>query len=154
MDKKVFFHQGYVPYLLRRISDALIDRFSAGLQPHGITLPMWRIIAVLQGRGPTRFHLLATQTFTEPPTLSRLLKELRKKGFVTRKSSSIDGRGVLISPTQKALKLVEDLTPFAFDVEKQTMAGLTDDEAELFRRLVRRVCANLAPFASDDEGRN
>jgi hypothetical protein len=31
---------------------------------------------------------------------------------------------------------------------------LTEDEAEIFRRLVRRVCATLAPFAPDDEGRD
>jgi DNA-binding MarR family transcriptional regulator len=153
MQKKVFYHQGYVPYLLRRISDKLIEMFSAGLEPHGLTLPMWRIIAVLHGRGPTRFHVLVSQTFTEPPTLSRLLKDLRAKGFITRTSSSVDRRGVLISPTKKALKLVADLTPFAFKVEKQTMEGLTADEAEIFRRLVVRVCANLAPFAPDDEGR-
>jgi hypothetical protein len=34
------------------------------------------------------------------------------------------------------------------------MAGLTEDEAEMFRRLVTRVCAHLAPFARDDEGRD
>lgn len=154
MRKKVFYHQGYVPYLLRRISDALIERFSAGLEPHGITLPMWRVIAVLHGRGPTRFHVLASQTFTEPPTLSRLLQSLETKEFIMRTSSAVDGRGVLISPTKKALKLVEDLTDFAFEVEQQTMAGLTEDEAEMFRRLVKRVCANLAPFVPDDEGRD
>jgi DNA-binding MarR family transcriptional regulator len=152
--RKSFIIKDYIPYLLRRISDELTERFTAGLEPYGLTLPMWRIIAVLQGRGPTRFHLLVSQTFIEPPTLSRLLDQLRAKGYITRTSSSVDGRGVLISPTKKALKLVEDLTPFAFNVEKQTMEGLTDDEAEMFRRLVRRVCANLAPFAPDDEGRN
>jgi DNA-binding MarR family transcriptional regulator len=154
MTKKVFFHQGYLPYLLRRISDALIERFSAGLEPHGITLPMWRVIAVLHGRGPTRFHVLVSQTFTEPPTLSRLLTFLRAKGFITKTSSSVDARGVLISPTKKALQLVEEMTPFAFDVEQETLAGLTEDEAEIFRRLVKRVCANLAPFAPEDEGRD
>ncbi len=154
MAKKVFYHQGYLPYLLRRISDALIDRFSAGLEPHGITLPMWRVIAVLHGRGPTRFRVLVSQTFTEPPTLSRLLQYLEAKGFITRTSSAVDARGILISPTKKALKLVADLTPFALEVEQQTVAGLTEDEAEMFRRLVRRVCANLAPFAPDDEGRD
>jgi MarR family transcriptional regulator, organic hydroperoxide resistance regulator len=154
MKRKTFYHQGYVPYLLRRISDSLIERFTAGLRPHGITLPMWRIIAVLHGRGATRFHVLVSQTLIEPPTLSRLLKELRAKGFVTKTSSSVDARGVLITPTKKAMQLVEELTPHAFGVEKETLAGLTDDEAEMFRRLVRRVCAHLAPFAPDDEGRD
>jgi hypothetical protein len=39
-------------------------------------------------------------------------------------------------------------------VEQETLAGLTEDEAEIFRRLVKRVCAHLAPFAPDDEGKD
>ena len=154
MKQKAFYHQGYVPYLLRRISDTLTERFTAGLKPHGITLAMWRILAVLDGRGATRFHVLVSQTLIEPSTLSRLLEDLRVKGFVTKTSSEVDARGVLIAPTKKTLKLVEELTPHAIEVEKETLAGLTEDEAEMFRRLVRRVCANLAPFAPVEEGRN
>jgi DNA-binding MarR family transcriptional regulator len=149
-----FYHQGYVPYLLRRISDSLIERFSAGLKPHGLSLYMWRILAVLDGRGATRFGVLVSQTLLEPPTLSRLIEELRVKGYVTKSSSEIDARGVLIKPTKKTHDLVKELTPHAFEVEKETLAGLTEDEAEMFRRLVRRVCATLAPFAPDDEGRD
>jgi MarR family transcriptional regulator, organic hydroperoxide resistance regulator len=154
MQRRTFYHQGYVPYLLRRITDTLIERFTAGLRPHGITLPMWRILAVLHGRGAARFHVLVSQTLIEPPTLHRLIRELRTKGLVTKASSAVDARGVLISPTKKALQLVEDLTPHAFEIERQTLEGLTEDEAEMFRRLLRRVCANLAPFAPDDEGRD
>jgi DNA-binding MarR family transcriptional regulator len=154
MKRKAFDHQGYVPYLLRRISDTLIERFTAGLTPHGVTLPMWRILAVLHRRGATRFGVLVSQTLLEPPTLSRLVAELRAKGLITKTSSEVDARGVLIAPTKKGLELVERLTPHAFEVEKETLAGLTEDEAEMFRRLVRRVCANLAPFAPDDEGRD
>jgi DNA-binding MarR family transcriptional regulator len=83
-----------------------------GLEPHGLTIPMWRITAVLHGRGATRVHVLMSQTLIEPPTLRRLLKELRSKGYVTRTSSSVDGRGVLITPTKKALALVEEMTPY------------------------------------------
>src|SRR5438105_3819904 len=101
MARKTFYHQGYVPYLLRRITDTLIVRFTAGLKPHGITLPMWRVLAVLHGRGATRFHILVSQTLLEPPTLHRLIRELRAKGFITKTSSEIDGRGVLIAPMKK-----------------------------------------------------
>jgi len=52
----------------------------------------------------------------------------------------------------KALDLVEKLTPHAFQVEQETLAGLTEDEAEMFRRLVKRACGHLAPFAADEEG--
>jgi DNA-binding MarR family transcriptional regulator len=152
--RQTFDHQGYVPYLLRRIADTLIERFTTGLKPYDVTLPMWRILAVLHRRGATRFGVLARQTLMEPPTLSRLVIELLAKGLITRTSSEVDARGVLISPTKRGLNLIEQLTPHAFEIERQTLAGLTEDEAEMFRRLVRRVCANLAPFAADDEGRD
>jgi DNA-binding MarR family transcriptional regulator len=154
MKRKAFDHQSYVPYLLRRIADSLIERFTAGLEPYAITLPMWRVLAVLHRRGATRFGVLVTQTLIEPPTLSRLIAALGSKGLVTKTLSDVDARGVLIVPTKKGLALVEQLTPHAFEVENATMAGLTEDEAELFRRLVKRVCANLAPFAPDDEGKD
>ena len=151
---KAFDHQGYVPYLLRRITDTLIDNFTAGLKPYGITLPMWRVLAVLHRRGPTRFKVLASQTLIEPPTLSRLVAALHGKALITRTSSDVDARGLLLAPTAKGLDIVERVTPHAMAVEQETLAGLTEDEAELFRRLVKRVCANLAPFAPDDAGRD
>jgi DNA-binding MarR family transcriptional regulator len=152
MKRRTFDHQGYVPYLLRRIADTLIERFTDGLKPYGITLPMWRVLAVLHRRGATRFGTLVSQTMIEPPTLSRLVTALQGKGLITKTSSDVDARGVLILPTKKGLEVVERVTPHAFEVERETLAGLTEDEAEMFRRLVRRVCANLAPFAPDDEG--
>ena len=149
-----FDHQTYVPYLLRRISDTLIDRFTARLKPHGITLTMWRVLAVLHRRGGTRFGILGGQTLIEPPTLSRIIEDLRHAGLVTKASSEVDARGVLIVPTKNGIALVEKLTPLALEIERETLTGLTDDEAELFRRLVKRVCTNLAPFASDSEGKD
>jgi MarR family transcriptional regulator, organic hydroperoxide resistance regulator len=149
-----FDHQTYVPYLLRRITDTLIDRCTAGLKPHGITLTMWRVLAVLHRRGGTRFGTLGSQTLIEPPTLSRIVEDLRSAGLVTKASSEVDARGVLIVPTKKGIALVERLTPLALTIERETLTGLTEDEAELFRRLVKRVCTNLAPFASDSEGKD
>lgn len=149
-----FDHQAYVPYLLRRISDTLIDRFTERLKPYGITLTMWRVLAVLHRRGGTRFGILGSQTLIELPTLSRIIDELRNAGLVTKASSEVDARGVLIVPTKRALALVEDIKPLALELERETLTGLSDDEAELFRRLVKRVCTNLAPFALDSEGRD
>jgi DNA-binding MarR family transcriptional regulator len=149
-----FDHQAYVPYLLRRITDTLVQRLNDRLAPYSITVPMWRILAVLHGRGSTRFGILARQTLIEPPTLSRMVEELRSLGLITKASSEVDARGVLLVPTRKGLNLVNELTPMALALEHETLAGLTDDEAELFRRLTKRVCATLAPFAPDDAGHN
>jgi MarR family transcriptional regulator, organic hydroperoxide resistance regulator len=150
----IFDHQGYVPYLLRRIADSLIKSFTDGLKPHDISLPMWRVLAVLHRRGATRFGVLVGQTLIEPPTLSRLVLALQSKDLITKTSSDVDARGVVIAPTRKGLLLVEQVTPRAMEIENEMLAGLTEDEAEMFRRLVRRICATIAPFAPDDVGRD
>jgi DNA-binding MarR family transcriptional regulator len=98
--------------------------------------------------------MLGSQTLIEPPTLSRIIEELRGSGLVTKTSSEVDARGVLIVPTREAIDLIRKLMPLALKLEQETLIGLSDDEAEIFRRLVKRVCTNLAPFASDKEGRD
>jgi DNA-binding MarR family transcriptional regulator len=144
----------YVPYLLRRTTDSLIESFSAGLVPHDISLKMWRVLAVVHRRGATRFGTIARIALIEPPTLSRLVAAMIDRKLVVKTSSDVDGRGVLIAPTRKGLELIERVIPHAVAIEEQTLAGLSEDEAEIFRRLLRRVCANVAPFVPDEAGRD
>jgi len=144
----------YVPYLMRRTTDILIEMMAAGLKEHDLTLPMWRVLAVLRQRGATRFGTLARITLIEPPTLTRVIRALTTRGFAVKTSSDVDGRGVLIASTKKGRDVVKQIVPHAMEVEKSTLAGLTEDEAELFRRLLRRVCANVAPFIPDHAGRD
>jgi len=154
MPRPGFDLQSYVPYLLRRTTDSLIERMTAGLKIHGITLPMWRVLAALERRGATRFGTLARITLIEPPTLTRLVGALIMKGLVVKTSSDVDGRGVLIASTKQGRDVVKHVIPHAIEVETSALAGLTEDEAEMFRRLLRRVCANVAPFIPDDAGRD
>ena len=154
MPRAEFDLESYVPYLLRRTTDILIERMAAGLTAHGITLPMWRVLAVLRRRGATRFGTLARITLIEPPTLTRVIGALTTRGLAVKTSSGVDGRGVLIASTKKGRDVVKQIVPHAIEVEKSTLAGLTEDEAELFRRLLRRVCANVAPFIPDHAGRD
>ena len=85
-----------------------------------------------------------------PPTSACNVKSFRRPLSPCRAGVAVGA----IKPTKKARDLVLELTPHAFEVEKETLSGLTEDEAEMFRRLVRRVCVTLAPFAPDDEGRD
>ena len=74
-------------------------------------------------------------------------------GYVTR--TVVRGRTRrALTPTKKALDLVENLTPHAFQVEQETLAGLTEDEAEMFRRLVKRVWAAWRPLPPTKRGRS
>lgn len=137
--------ESYVPYLLNRIGTALVDRFVDGLKEADLTLPMWRVMALLFARGPTRFGVLGALSLIELPTLARILTVMSERGYVTRMRSDVDGRGTVIRLSDKGRKTVASLVPWAENVARYTVEGLTSDEAEFFKRILLRVCKQVAP---------
>lgn len=143
----------YIPYLVNRAAIVLVERFQEGLRDKGVTRTEWRVLAILSRRGPTRFGALASLAALEPPTLSRLLAGLRKRGLLLREQSEVDARGVLIAPTEAGRAVVRAILPHAIATEHVATEGMTEDEARFFLRLLQRLCDNLAPWVPDDEGR-
>ena len=141
---------GYIPYLANRAATALVDQFQAGLAEHGIDRLDWRVLAILNRRGPTRLGVLASLAALERPTLSRVLARLTERGLVTRSQSDSDGRGVIIEPTGNAAPLVARILPHAQAVEHCATAGMTADEVRFLRSLLQRLCENLVPWVPED----
>jgi len=51
--------QSYIPYLMRFATESMYERMSVNLRPFDLTVPMWRLMAVLNHRHEMRFHTLA-----------------------------------------------------------------------------------------------
>ncbi|MGH6713980.1 MAG: MarR family winged helix-turn-helix transcriptional regulator [Bradyrhizobium sp.] len=145
MNQPDFDLESYVPYLLNRVGTALVDRFVGGLKDFDLTLPMWRVMAILYRRGPTRFGVLGGLSLIELPTLSRILAAMSDRGLVARVRSDVDGRGTLVQLSAEGRASVEGLIPWAESVAQFTLDGLSADEAEFFKRLLLRVSRHVAP---------
>src|ERR1700686_2011781 len=79
----------YLPYLVNRVGTIIADQFGAeALAPHGLSIAMWRVIAVLASAGPQRQIDLAELTSTDASTLSRLVTRLVRLGLVPRPRSA------------------------------------------------------------------
>ena len=75
----------YLPYLVNRVGTIIADQFGAeALAPHGLSIAMWRVMAVLASAGQQRQIDLAELTSTDASTLSRLVTRLVRLGLVTR----------------------------------------------------------------------
>ena len=77
----------YLPYLINRIGFTIAEAFAAEhLKPEGLTIYMWRVLAVLANTGPQRQVDLSDMTSIDAPTLSRLVGRMVHDGLVTRQS--------------------------------------------------------------------
>jgi DNA-binding MarR family transcriptional regulator len=134
----------YLPYLINRVGARIAGVFSGELEPHGLSLPMWRVLAVLAEAGPQRQIDLAELTSIDASTLSRLIKTVQRLGLVTRARSASSLREVSIELTPQGRAVVRSLIPRALDYEAAAVRGLSPRELDVLKTLLRRVHTNMS----------
>jgi DNA-binding MarR family transcriptional regulator len=136
--------RSYLPYLLNRVGFAVTDVFSETLAADDLTVPMWRVLAVLLHHGPQRIGDLADLTSVEISTLSRLLSTMQRRKLLTRKRARNDARVVMVSLTERGHDLTEALVPAAADLETRLVGELDTSEIALLKRTLDKLYANIS----------
>jgi DNA-binding MarR family transcriptional regulator len=132
-----------VPYLLARAGEKMGGTFSKELRPYGMTLNEWRVSSALHQRPHQRLSDLANHTSSDISTLSRVVDGLIKRGLAQRDRSSEDARAIAVSLTAEGAVLTEKIIPLAQVYERVALSGITDEEAVLLRRLLRKIYDNI-----------
>lgn len=139
----------YLPYLTNRVGMIVAEQFSDdALAKHGLSIVMWRVMAVLASRGSQRQIDLADLTSIEVSTLSRLVSRLVRKGLVTRTRSANSNREVTVKLGSKGQSLVSHLIPIALDLETAAIAGLSAKDIAVLKRCLRRMYGNIKDRAA------
>jgi DNA-binding MarR family transcriptional regulator len=134
----------YLPYLVNRVGTIVAERFGAeSLEPHGLSIVMWRVMAALAANGSQRQTDLADLTSIDASTLSRIVTRLVRLGYVTRTRSTSSNREVAVALSAKGVVLVAHLIPLARAIETDAGAGLSADELAVLKRCLRRMYGNM-----------
>jgi DNA-binding MarR family transcriptional regulator len=142
----------YLPYLINRVGLALVVDFTqTALVGPGLSIAMWRVLAVLSHDGGQRQIDLAAKTSIDVSTLSRVVTRLVKMGLVTRTRSATNSREVVVRLTPKGIAVVTEAIPKAIAAERTAIAGVPAKDLAVVRRSLRRMYENLAgsPRAAD-----
>src|SRR5579883_1276119 len=75
-----------LPMLLLRAREAVMRYFRPSLLEHGVTEQQWRVLRALSTADEMEVMILANATYLLPPSLSRILKDLQRRGLVKRRS--------------------------------------------------------------------
>jgi MarR family transcriptional regulator, organic hydroperoxide resistance regulator len=145
----------YLPYLTNRVGMIVAEQFGDNaLAEHGLSIAMWRVMAVLASHGSQRQIDLADLTSIEVSTLSRLVTRLIRKGLVTRTRSVNSNREVAVKLSAKGQSLVNHLIPIALDFEAAAIAGLSAKDIAVLKRCLRRMYGNMKNRAATADRRN
>jgi DNA-binding MarR family transcriptional regulator len=140
----------YLPYLVNRTGVRIATAFGDVLRAHGITLPMWRVLAALDHADGQRISDLAALISIDVSTLSRILDAMQEKGLVERRrGNGGDARVVTVHEKKAGHTLTGKIIPFARHYEAVALRGFTAEETEALKAMLVRVYGNVAALEGE-----
>jgi homoprotocatechuate degradation regulator HpaR len=100
-----------LPRVLIRAREATMRYFRPLFDKHNLTEQQWRVLRALADGGPYEVTELSRITYLLPPSLSRILRDLRLRGLVERAVGTEDQRRSVISISRKGVALIAELAP-------------------------------------------
>ena len=135
------FLEEYLPYILRRADQTLSADLYALLNTHGVARSEWRVLAVLEERGPLTVLDLDEAALSPQPTVTHAVRRLEERGLVSREPGTTDRRQRIITITDAGSTLTCTLIAEARRLQAQAFAaaGEPGDLVDRLRELITAV---------------
>jgi DNA-binding MarR family transcriptional regulator len=135
----------FLPYRLsvlsNRVSDAIAREYS---DRFGLSIPEWRIMAVLGGTPSLSARDVAERTAMDKVQVSRAVECLVRARRVARTADAEDGRIQRLALTAKGRAIYDEVVPLALHLEEVFLSALSASERAqldaLMAKLSRQAC--------------
>lgn len=130
----------FVPYRLSVTSNLVSDVIASAYEAlFGLTIPEWRVIAVVAENDGITQQGICTATRMDKVTVSRATLALVDRGLIARAPNSADRRSRLLTLTGAGKALYADVAPKALEFEHRIFAAFPPDEIEHFMAMLRAI---------------
>lgn len=137
-----------LPYYFLQSSALLSEVFSADLSQHDITIPMYRVLVVLDGGETRMLNQIASALSIEQSTLSRQITVMVKQGLVSRTRPDENGRIVQITITKLGQDIVSKMIPVAQNLEAITIGNIPKAEIDALKLTMEKILDNIRSIAT------
>ncbi len=132
----------YLPYRLSVAANAVSDLIASAYQSRfGLSIPQWRLMAVLGEDGPMTPLALCARTVMDKVTVSRAAAALHERRLVEREPNATDGRSHRVGLTTSGGALYAEIAPLALAYEARLLEAFTPFERQTVQSLLGRLQA-------------
>ncbi len=130
----------FMPYRLARLSSTVSTTIARAYdQEFGLSIPEWRVIAVL-GRFPGLSAVeVAEQTFLDKVAVSRAVTKLIKNGRIDRQFADADRRRSILNLSEKGREVHDRVAKLALKFEDDLLAGLDETDVDQFNAVMDQL---------------
>lgn len=115
----------------------IVSAYTPYLKPLGLTYTQYVVFMVLWEKESVKVGQLGSILHLDAGTLTPLLKNLEKEGYVTRERSKEDERVTIVSITKKGNELKDKCKDIPFKVASASVAMGEKETKELYRLLYK-----------------
>jgi DNA-binding MarR family transcriptional regulator len=137
----------FLPYRLsvlsNRISNAIARVYSTRF---GLSIPEWRLIAVLGRFGPLSANEVAERTQMDKVRVSRAVQRLLERGLIERSMDAADRRRSILLLSAEGAAIRAEVAPLALDIESRLMAVLSAKDRDDLDRILTLLDTSADTF--------
>lgn len=147
--KKQLILEDFLPYRLSILSNTVSSTIASTYDKRfGLSIPEWRVIAVL-GRFPGLSAVeVAERTLMDKVAVSRAVSKLLKSGRIDRQFADADRRRSILNLTEEGRRVHDEIAPLALKFEEDLLHGLDEDEIHILNVLTERLLARARLIGS------
>lgn len=132
-----------IGYIVHEVARAFRRRFEDEARAHGLTLPQWRALVVIDQEAAITQVALAGCIDTDPMTVSGILDRLEKRGLIERYPHPTDSRAKLSRLTPEGADLVLAARDLGRQLYTRSIAGVEDSHIDLIFSGLSQIRDNL-----------
>ena len=137
----------FVPYRLsvlsNRVSRAIANEYSSRF---ALTIPEWRVMAVLGGRPGLSARAVAERTEMDKVQVSRAVARLLRARRIQRTADNEDGRVTRLSLSPRGRAIYNEIAPLALKLERNFLEVLSKDDRRALDLLMTKLSRHAKTF--------
>ena len=139
----------FLPYRLAVLSTTVSATVARAYDKRfGVSIPEWRVIAVL-GRFPGLSAVeVAERTMMDKVAVSRAVTKLIKNGHIDREFADTDKRRSILNLSEDGQRLHDEIAELALQFERDLLLGFSEEELESLNSLMERLLARASLIGS------
>lgn len=132
------------------VSKVLRRHFETASQSYDLTMAQWRTLGHLGTEDGISQARLASETDSDPMTVSGVLERLEAKELLSRHPDPNDSRAKIVTLTEKGRAHVKKMRAVADELQQMAFAGIPEEDLEATVRAVSKISENLNAHSACD----
>jgi homoprotocatechuate degradation regulator HpaR len=126
-----------------------MSHFRPMLAKHDVTEQQWRVIRVIYEAGMLDASEVAERAFILAPSLTRMIRSLEERGFISKHKDEADGRRVLLRIGPAGEAIIRDVQPDSRKIYEDLETRFGRERLETLLELLDQLASYRIETESD-----